>query len=163
MAVVTAQGAVLEALNPLTVTLGVQNVSFVAQAVDWIPELLYDIISKAYHHRGFSFVRILQRCPVFTPGIFAEAVKKPALVEMLVHDDGVMVPELDAIYKSRIAHDPRDIDRARHLADATDTIKLGVYFKDPARPRYEEVRRVTPRTAQERTDLLNAELDRYAV
>ncbi len=36
----------LEPLNPLTVTLGVQNVSFVAQAVDWIPELLYDIIAQ---------------------------------------------------------------------------------------------------------------------
>ena len=42
----TPRGSMLEALNPLTVTLGVQNVSFVAQAVDWIPELLYDIISQ---------------------------------------------------------------------------------------------------------------------
>ena len=33
----TPRGSYLEALNPLTVTLGVQNVSFVAQAVDWIP------------------------------------------------------------------------------------------------------------------------------
>jgi len=66
----TPRGSTLEALNPLTVTLGVTNVSFVAQAVDWIPELLYDIISKAYHHRGFSFVRIIQRCPEFLPKMF---------------------------------------------------------------------------------------------
>ncbi|MFN8667687.1 MAG: thiamine pyrophosphate-dependent enzyme [Gemmatimonadaceae bacterium] len=156
-------GSILMPLNPLSVALGVSNASFVAQTAEFVPAHLYATLRAAYQHRGLSFVRILQRCPVFTPGIFAEAVKKPALVEMLVHDDGVMVPELDAIYKSRIAHDPRDIDRARHLADATDTIKLGVYFKDPARPRYEEVRRVTPRTSQERSDLLNAELDRYAV
>ena len=57
----TPRGSYLEGLNPLTVTLGVQNVSFVAQAVDWIPEVLYDIIRAAYHHRGMSFVRIMQR------------------------------------------------------------------------------------------------------
>ena len=33
------KGAFLNPLNPLTVTLGVENVSFVAQAVDWIPGL----------------------------------------------------------------------------------------------------------------------------
>jgi 2-oxoglutarate ferredoxin oxidoreductase subunit beta len=43
----TPRGSVLEPLNPLSVTLGVQNASFVAQGVDWIPELLYDIIAKA--------------------------------------------------------------------------------------------------------------------
>ena len=48
----TPRGSYLEALQPLTVTLGVQNVSFVAQAVDWIPEVLYDIILKAYRHKG---------------------------------------------------------------------------------------------------------------
>ena len=63
----TPRGSYLEALNPLTVTLGVQNVSFVAQAVDWIPEVLYDIITAAYHHKGFSFVRIIQRCPEWLP------------------------------------------------------------------------------------------------
>ncbi len=33
----TPRGSVLLPLNPLTVTLGVENVSFVAQAVDWMP------------------------------------------------------------------------------------------------------------------------------
>ncbi|MDP6343886.1 MAG: thiamine pyrophosphate-dependent enzyme, partial [Alphaproteobacteria bacterium] len=34
------RGGYLEPLNPLSVTLGVSNVSFVAQAADWIPEVL---------------------------------------------------------------------------------------------------------------------------
>ena len=55
----TPRGSYLDGLNPLTVTLGVQNVSFVAQAVDWIPELLYDVVRAAYHHKGLSFVRIV--------------------------------------------------------------------------------------------------------
>jgi len=58
----TPRGSTLEALQPLSVTLGVQNVSFVAQAVDWIPESLFEIVKAAYHHQGFSFVRIVQRC-----------------------------------------------------------------------------------------------------
>ena len=40
----TPRGSYLDALHPLTVTLGVQNVSLVAQAVDWIPEVLFDIV-----------------------------------------------------------------------------------------------------------------------
>ncbi len=42
----TPRGAMLEPMNPLTVTLGVQNASFVAQGVDWVPEVLYDIIAS---------------------------------------------------------------------------------------------------------------------
>ena len=157
------QGTILPPLNPISLALGVSNASFVAQTAEFVPAHLYATLRAAFHHRGLSFVRILQRCPVFTPGIFADAVRKPALVEMLVHDDGVTVPELHALYPTRLAHDPRDLDRARQLAGATDTIKLGVFLRDPTRARYEEVRRVAPRTAEERRILLNAELDRYAV
>ncbi len=64
------RGTYLKPLNPLSVTLGVANASFVAQAVDWIPEILYDILVRAYHHKGFSFVRVLQRCPEFLPDLF---------------------------------------------------------------------------------------------
>jgi len=52
------------------VTLGVQNVSFVAQVVDWIPEILYDVVKAAFHHKGFSFIRILQRCPEWLPTLY---------------------------------------------------------------------------------------------
>src|SRR5210317_672960 len=61
----TPRGSYLDPLNPLTVTLGVSNVSFVAQVADWMPDVLYDIVSQAHRHRGLSFVRILQRCPEF--------------------------------------------------------------------------------------------------
>jgi len=45
----TPYGATLKALNPLTTTLGITNASFVAQVVEWIPELLYDVIRQALH------------------------------------------------------------------------------------------------------------------
>ncbi len=81
----TPRGATLEAMNPLTVTLGVTNASFVAQAVDWIPELLYDVIQKAYHHRGFSFVRVIQRCPEFLPKMFEPWLHDPGRTLLLSH------------------------------------------------------------------------------
>jgi 2-oxoglutarate ferredoxin oxidoreductase subunit beta len=157
------RGSYLPALNPLTVSLGVTNASFVAQTAEFVPAHLYATLRAAWRHPGLSFVRILQRCPVYTPDIYAEAVKKPALIELLVHDDGVTVPEIEGIYRQHRRHDPRDLHTARQLAEDHAPIRLGVFYRDPTRPRYEDVRRVAPRTPQERIALLNEELDRYAV
>ena len=65
-----------------------QNVSFVAQAVDWIPEVLYDIIRAAYHHKGLSFVRILQRCPEWLPKMLDPWVHDPLKVNLLTTRTG---------------------------------------------------------------------------
>jgi 2-oxoglutarate ferredoxin oxidoreductase subunit beta len=156
-------GSYLPPLNPLTTTLGTTNVSFVAQTAEWIPAHLYATLRAAYHHKGLGFVRILQRCPMYTQSIYERAVKDPSLVELLVHDDGVVTPELDAIYRGRTAHDPHDLDAARRLAEDSDRLRLGVFFRDENRPRYDEIRRTAKVTAKERITLLNAELDKYAV
>jgi 2-oxoglutarate ferredoxin oxidoreductase subunit beta len=124
---------------------------------------MYATMRAAHRHRGFAFVRILQRCPVYTPQIFQLAVRQPELIELLVHDDGVVVPELDRTYTRQLRHDPRDIDAARRLAEPTDTLRLGVFFRDESRPRYDDLRRVAPQTKEQRIQLLNQELDRYAV
>ncbi len=157
------RGSFLPALNPLTVSLGVTNASFVAQTAEFVPAHLYATLRAAYRHKGLSFVRVLQRCPIYTPGIYADAVKKPALVELLVHEDGIPVPEIEGIYKQHLHHDPRDLHAARRLAEDHDPIRLGLFYRDENRPRYEDLRRVAPKTSQERIALLNAELDRYAV
>jgi hypothetical protein len=100
---------------------------------------------------------------MYTVSLYERAVKDPSLTELLVHDDGVLTPELDAIYRERRAHDPADINAARQLADDTDRIRLGVFFRDERRPCYDEIRRPTKITASERIALLDKELDRYAV
>ena len=156
-------GSWLPALNPLSVSLGVTNASFVAQTAEWAPAHLYATLRAAYRHKGMSFVRILQRCPVFTPTLFQKAVQDPVNIALLTHDDGIAAPELDKVYKNRVQHDPHDLDAARHVAEQTDRIHLGLLFRDASRPRYEETRRVAPRTAEERMQLLNQEFDRYAV
>ncbi len=156
-------GSILPPLNPIEVALGITNASFVAQTAEWVPSHLYATLRAAYKHKGFSFVRVLQRCPVFTPAIFQKAVQDPTRINLLVHDDGVVTPDLDRIYQTQTQHDPSDLAAARALAEQTDRINLGVFYKDPSKPRYEETRRVTPRTPAERVALLEKEFARYAV
>ena len=156
-------GAVLPALDPLQATLGVTNVSFVAQTADWVPAHLYATLQAAYEHPGFSFVRILQRCPKFTADVFADQVKNPDLTELLVHEDGVNVPGLDKLFKARREHDPKDIDKARELVQRTDMLRLGMFFRDDSLPIYCDVRAVPPVSPEEKIEKLEKEFDRYAV
>jgi len=157
------RGAVLPALDPLQATLGVSNASFVAQTADWVPVHLYATMQAAYDHPGFSFVRVLQRCPKFTPDVFQKNVENPDLTELLVHENGVDVPALQQLYKARRTHDPLNLDDARSLARRTDMLRLGVFFRDDNYPVYEEVRAVTKVSAEEKVARLNKEFERYAI
>lgn len=161
----TPRGSYLEALNPLTVTLGVQNVSFVAQAIDWAPDMLYEIVKAAYHHRGLSFVRIIQRCPEWLPEALDPWVHDPSRVQVLHHKDGMQLsPGSAKLYKNQLEHDPMNIDRAREIASERDVIPVGILYRNPSVPCYETLRRtgklVTPEFVRAG---LNAELDKYTV
>lgn len=156
-------GSYLPSLNPLTTTLGVTNASFVAQTAEWSPPHLEATLRAAYRHPGFAFVRILQRCPIYMPQGFQKAVADRDLVELMVHESGVQVPELAKVYRNQRTHDPSDLAAARALAEDDSRIHLGLFFQDASRPRYEDTRRVMKRTAQEKVALLEKELDRYAV
>ena len=161
----TPRGSYLEALNPLTVTLGVQNVSFVAQAVDWIPESLFDVVKAAYHHKGLSFVRIVQRCPEWLPTSLDPWLQDPNRVQMLHHEDGLQLSAgMSRIYKNQLQHDPSNIDRAREIASGQDSIPVGILYRNPAVPCYEDLRLSDKLHTPELTRTgLNAELDKYTV
>jgi 2-oxoglutarate ferredoxin oxidoreductase subunit beta len=161
----TPRGAYLEGLNPLSVTLGVQNVSFVAQVVDWIPEVLYDIIRAAYRHKGFSFVRILQRCPEWLPKMLDPWVHDPLKINLVHHKNGLMLsPNISKVYRTQEEHDPSDMDRARKIASVLDPIPVGILYHDPHVPCYEELRNA----GQQRSTRFvkagfEAELDKFTV
>jgi 2-oxoglutarate ferredoxin oxidoreductase subunit beta len=141
----TPRGAYLDALHPLTVTLGVQNVSFVAQAVDWIPDVLYKVVSAAFHHRGFSFVRIVQRCPEWLPNLHEPWIKDPQRVRL-------------------VDHDPSDLAAAREIASQLDPIPVGILYRNPDVPCYEDLRRTgVLRTPQLVRAGLEAQLDEVTV
>jgi len=161
----TPRGAYLEPLQPLTVTLGVQNVSFVAQAVDWIPELLYEIVKAAYHHKGFAFVRIVQRCPEWLPTMLDPWLHDPQKVLLLNHEQGIQVSTgLAKVYKNQEQHDPSNLNRAREIASCTDSIPVGILYRNPDVPCYEDLRRSAQlRTTELIKTGLNAEFDKFTV
>ena len=161
----TPHGAYLEALNPLTVTLGVQNVSFVAQAVDWIPDVLYDVISAAFHHKGLGFVRILQRCPEWLPKMFEPFVQDPSRIKLLHHPRGLTLSAGTAkIYRTQEEHDPLDLHRAREIASGRDPIPVGILYHNPDVPCYEEVRHAGQLRSPEMIRRgLEAELDKFTI
>ena len=161
----TPKGSYLDALNPLTVTLGVSNVSFVAQVVDWIPDVLYQVISAAYRHKGLSFIRVIQRCPEFMPGLFDPFVLDPQRTMLLTHENGVMPSaEISRTYRNQRVHDPRDLAAAREIASNEDPIPVGILYRDPDVPRYEEVRHAGAlRTPQQVQRGLDAELDKFTI
>ncbi len=157
------RGSYLPGLNPISVTLGVANASFVAQTGDWLPDHLYETVTAAFKHRGLAFVRVLQRCPMYTTPLFEAAVRDPNRVELMLHPDGINVPELEQIYKNHVLHDPADLHNARRLAEDQEKLRLGLFYRNADLPCYEEVLSRPRRTAEEKIDLLNEELDRYAV
>lgn len=157
------RGSYLPAMNPLTTTLGITNASFVAQTAEWIPPHLSATLKAAYRHRGFAFVRILQRCPHYTEDLFLPFVEDPTSVELLEHEDGIVVPGLPDRFEHRLRHDPRDLDGARQLAEDDARVRLGLFFRDESRPRYQETRALPAYTVDEKIARLNEELDRYAV
>jgi 2-oxoglutarate ferredoxin oxidoreductase subunit beta len=161
----TPRGSVLQALNPLTVTLGVQNVSFVAQAVDWVPELLYDIVKAAYHHRGLSFVRIVQRCPEWMPKLHDPWLHDPNRLLLLHHERALQLSAgLSRVYRNQQEHDPLDMDAARRIASATDPIPVGILYQDPSVPCYEDLKRSSVlRTPALIRAGLEAQLDKYTI
>ena len=157
------RGAYLPGLDPISATLGVTNASFVAQTADWIPAHVYATLQAAHRHNGFAFVRILQRCPQYTGPLFDAAAKNPDLTELLVHEQGIVVPELDPIYQNQLTHDPSDLRGARRLAEPGDRMRLGLFYQNRDLPRYNEVREQPAFTAEQKIELLNREFDRYAI
>jgi len=161
------RGAYLDPLNPLSTTLGASNVSFVAQAADWLPDMFFDIIKRAFHHRGFAFIIILQRCPNYLPTLYDSFLQDPTKTLILTHEDGIQLDEsLSNIYKNQEEHDPSDINRARQIADLRKEgiAPVGILYRNENVPVYEEVRRAKRVfTAGMVKDALDREFDKFAV
>ena len=137
----TPDGAYLKALNPLSVTLGVTNVSFVAQVVEWVPELMLQIIREAFRHPGFAFVRILQRCPHFMPSLFSSLLTNPEKM-LLLESEGLQLSDATAkIYTNRRQHDTSDLASARAIVEADDEVPLGILYRNENVPCYEDLRK----------------------
>lgn len=161
----TPGGAYLQPLNAVAATLGMSNVSFVAQAADWVPGILYDIVHLAFLHRGLSFVSILQRCPHYLPGHFDDYIKHPERTVLLTHPNGLQPDEaITRRFKNREQHDPQDLGAAQSLAAMTDRLALGVLYRNESVPCYEDTRRHEHHLSfEDKIAALEREFDRFTV
>ena len=133
-------GAILGAHNPLTITLGITNASFIAQVVDWNPPLLYATLRAAYRHRGTSFVRIIQRCPVYADAVSKDLQDHPERFVLLEHDSGIPLDKsVLRQFPEKIEHDPSNLGRAFELAADESKPPLGLLYHNPNAPCYEDL------------------------
>ncbi len=132
------EGSTLGALNPLAVTLSIANASFVAQTVDWNPGHLYATLHEAHHHPGLAFVRIVQRCPHFTPDAHEHFQRDPSNVLLLTHPDGIPADDVvQRVFKNQAEHDPRDRGEGQAFAARRDVLPIGLFLRDPTADRYD--------------------------
>jgi 2-oxoglutarate ferredoxin oxidoreductase subunit beta len=161
----TPSGSHIDPLNPIDVTLGVGNASFVAQAVDWIPDLVHDIIQAGFRHRGFSFIRVLQRCPEYMAHRYDDWVQHPEKMLLLKHENGLEInADIGRIYRNQQDHDPADRNRAREIAAINDPLPVGILYRNESVPCYEDEQVPDVLNTAERVKVsLEAEFDKFTI
>ena len=160
------RGSVFVPIDPISVTLGIPNASFVAQTVDWNPPHLYETIKLAHEHEGASFVRILQRCPHYTAHVFAGAQQDTARLLYMRHPDGVNVPDAVAkTFKNQADHDPADLAEAREIASrASDVLPIGLFYRNPQAEQYDHAScEGLDMSPAQKIQALNKALDRFMI
>ena len=159
------QGSFFVPVNPTALALGISNVSFVAQTVDWNAPHVYQTIKAAHLHQGTSFVRILQRCPHFVPDSFVEAQKDPSQVLLMTHPDGIPVDEPVAkLFKNQLEHDPSDLAEARETAEREELFPIGLFYRNANAGRYDwDTARGLGLNPAEKIAALGQALDRFTI
>jgi 2-oxoglutarate ferredoxin oxidoreductase subunit beta len=159
------RGWVLDPIDPIQTTLGIANVSFVAQTVDWNPAHLMATLLAAHRHPGLAFVRILQRCPHFKPGLFEGLQQDPSGLRLLTHPDGIEVDDsIKRVLPNQCEHDPSDLNAAREVTGRTDAVPIGLLYRNPEADRYDmnTAEGIATSRAQ-KIEALETELDRYQI
>ena len=99
------------------------------------------------------------------PTTFGPYMNDPDRILLVNHERGLKVsPSLAKVYKNQVVHDPLNIDRAREIASSTDPIPVGILYRNPDVPCYEDIRHAGAlRTTELIAKGLNAELDKVTV
>ena len=159
------QGSFFVPLNPISLALGVDNVSFVAQTVDWNPPHVAATIKAAHEHRGTSFVRIFQRCPHYTRDVFAGPQQDPSQILFMSHPTGITLDErVSRIFTNRVEHDPTDLDEARAIAEGKSYFPIGLFYRNETAQIYDNDTKIgIGKTSAEKLKALETVLDRFSV
>ncbi len=89
----TPYGSIDQPLNPSTLALGAEA-TFVARTIDRDRNHLTEVLAAAHAHQGAALVEVLQNCPVFNDGAFADVTDRDTKA-----DEGlVLVPGEPMVY-----------------------------------------------------------------
>ncbi len=130
-------GNILEPFQPLSVAISL-NASFVARAFSGDGEQLKDILKQAITHKGYALVDIFQPCVSFNRVQTNKWYKENTYY-------------LEDTYK------PHDRIEALKRAMETKKLPLGIFYKDPYKPTFEESIGVYE---TDKTPLFNRSLDK---
>ena len=114
---VQVRGVFLEPFNPLAVAIAL-NASFVARVFAGDIDRTVDILKKAIEHKGYALVDIFQPCVTFNRINTIQWFKEHTYY---LED-----------------HDPSDRQKAFEKATETEKLPLGVFYKSPQKPAFEE-------------------------
>ena len=114
---VQVRGVFNEPFNPLAVAIAL-DASFVARAFAGDIERTTDILKKAIEHKGYALVDIFQPCVTFNRLNTVQWFKEHTYY---LED-----------------HDPSDRQKAFEKATETEKLPLGVFYKSPQKPAFEE-------------------------
>ncbi|MCK5720832.1 MAG: hypothetical protein KAH84_12910 [Thiomargarita sp.] len=158
-------GAILEPLNPLTATLGISNVSFVAQTVDWNPIHLYETIKAAHDHKGFSLINIIQRCPVYSQEVSQFLQDNPENLLLLNHENGIPIADnIMRMFPNQREHDPSNMSEAYNISFNTKLTPVGLLYHNPKVPCYDDLSsKGNDMGVEEKLAGLNKVLDQFAI
>ena len=80
----TPMGSVDNPLSAVNFALGA-GARFVARSIDTLPKHLPDMMTRAYHHKGASFLEIFQNCIVYNDNVFASFTEKAVAADNQIH------------------------------------------------------------------------------
>jgi len=158
-------GSFMSPMNPITVSLGITNTSFLAQTVDWNPPHLYATLKAAFEHDGTAFVRIMQRCPHFTPDNYTPYQNDPSKVLLMTHENGIQGGEaVEKTFKTQVVHDPTDRPGAFELAINHDVLPIGLFYRNPNAERYDNYSSVgADMSPADKVEAIDTLMDHYVV
>jgi 2-oxoglutarate ferredoxin oxidoreductase subunit beta len=97
--------------------------------------------------------------------LFEPWLHDPQRILLLSHERGLQIgASIAKIYRNQQQHDPSNLDRAREIASSFDPIPVGILYRNPDIPCYEDLRNAGQlRSPQFIKAGLETELDKFTV
>ena len=99
------------------------------------------------------------------PDNFTSLLSDPKNILFLKHENGVQPSEMvSKIFTTQMEHDPSDLNRAREIAEMDDKVPVGILYRNPDVPRYEDVRKPTRSSSwEQRKSMLDSTFEKFSI